>query len=294
MNSELQSEIRCVLDSDPDYPSSLRDIPDKPDVLYVQGRWPLPEEVMKIGIVGARRATPYGMDAAARISSDLSQQGALIISGLAMGIDACAHRACLKEGGWTVAVLGHGFGHEYPRDNARLSKDLAEKGTLITEFDFDVPPRPQHFPRRNRIISGLSRGVVVVEAGEHSGALITARYAAEQGRDVFVVPGSIFNWQSKGCHRLIKEGARLIESAQDLLEEYGAKAPGVRASSKELPPLSPAEQELLGHLNSVPLSVDELAELTGHRVDRLAEVLLSLELKGLIMNMSGHRYATHN
>ncbi len=294
MNSELRGTIRCVRASDQDFPEALRHIPDAPLALYVKGHWPLPESVLKIGVVGSRRATPYGLDSASRISGDLAQRGVMIVSGLAIGIDASAHRACLREDGFTVAVLGNGFAHTYPRENAGLYAEIAEKGTIITEFSHDIPPKSENFPQRNRIISGLSRGVVVVEAGEVSGALITARYAAVQGRDVFAVPGSTFHWQSKGCHRLIKEGARLVESAQDVLEEYGVHQPGAATPRREIQGLSKQEQELFSQLNSVPLSVDELVELTGQRVDRLAEVLLSLELKGLIMSMPGHRYAARN
>jgi len=294
MNSELKRDFRKVQCADADYPGPLRELADRPSVLYVKGRWPLPEGALKIGIVGARLATGYGREAAERLTVDLVRGGVMTISGLASGIDACAHRATLQETGWTVAVLGHGFGYQYPKENAALFEGIAKEGTLITEFPYDTPPLSHHFPQRNRIISGLSRGVVVVEAGERSGALITARCAAEQGRDVFALPGTIFSPQSRGCHRLIKEGARLVESAEEILEEYGLETPSFEPSLNEREPLSAQEQQVMQHLSRVPVSIDELVELSGHPVDRLAEVLLALELKGRIQSVPGQRYATRN
>jgi DNA processing protein len=313
MNSEPKGDFRAVSERDDDYPKGLRELADRPPVLYVKGRWPLPEKGL-IGIVGTRRASRYGMDAATRFASVLVSRQMITVSGLAAGIDACAHRATLQEGGWTVAVLGHGFGYQYPKENAPLFAEIAARGTLITEFSYDTRPDPVNFPRRNRIISGLSQGVLVVEAGHRSGASITARYAAEQGRDVFVVPGSIFSPQSAGCHRLIKEGARLVETADEILEEYGlqrASSPlvGEHAGGGDAqnvsaphPPPSPTrgegltspEQKIMELLSSIPLSVDELVELSGSPVDRLAEVLLSLEIKGRIQHVPGQSYVAKN
>jgi DNA processing protein len=209
---------------------------------------------------------------------------------MAAGVDAAAHRASLKEQGWTIGVLGHGFEFQYPRENKNLFEQMAVEGTLITEFPYDFPPRSEHFPQRNRIISGLSKGVVVVEAAEKSGALITARYAAEQGKDVFAVPGSLFQTQSKGSNRLIKEGAKLVESAEDVLDEYGVLRPRVQTSAVSPEALSAEESDLLKQVQNAPLSIDELVELNGKPVDRLAELLLSLELKGRISSMPGQRY----
>jgi len=290
MNSELGQEIRSVRWEESDYPACLRELPDRPAVLYVKGCWPLPAHEVMIGVVGARRASPYGLEAAQHVTSGLVRRGVVTISGLASGIDASAHRATLQERGWTVAVLGHGFGYQFPKENAPLFEEIERKGTLVTEFPFDTPPLAQHFPQRNRIISGLSRGVVVVEAGEHSGALITARCAAEQGRDVFVVPGTIFSPQSRGCHRLIKEGAKLVEKAEDILDEYGLVSTDPTPSREVGDGLSAPEQELMNHLSHVPLSIDELVELSGQSVNRLAEVLLALELKGRIQSVPGQRY----
>jgi DNA processing protein len=304
MNSEPKGDFRAVSEQDDDYPKGLRELADRPPVLYVKGRWPLPEKGL-IGIVGTRRASRYGMDAANRLTSELVSRQMITVSGLASGIDACAHRATLEEGGWTVAVLGHGFAYQYPRENKLLYQEIAQKGTLLTEYSYETPPLAAYFPQRNRIISGLSQGVLVIEAGDHSGALITARCAAEQGRDVFVVPGSIFSPQSAGCHRLIKEGAKLVETAEEILEEYGFSAVIRQTSGGSMDPLpkaagdddrdlSRAEKELLKFLSSIPISIDELVELSGLPVDRLAEVLLSLEIKGRIQHVPGQCYVVKN
>jgi DNA processing protein len=315
MNSELKGGFRRVTVGEDEYPKPLRELADRPEVLYIKGRWPLRENDLKIGIVGARLASPYGLEAATRLTADLVRKGVVTVSGLAAGIDASAHRATLKERGWTVAVLGHGFGHLFPKENASLFGEIIKDGTLVTEFPYDTPPQPRYFPQRNRIISGLSQGVLVVEAGEHSGALITARCAAEQGRDVFVLPGNIFSPQSRGCHRLIKEGARLVETAQDILGEYGFTDPspgqvavgdqyglplrpeGVGApttAGDDEKNLSKSEKVILKFLSLTPLSIDELLELSGMPVDRLAEGLLSFELKERILPLPGHRYVTRN
>jgi DNA processing protein len=296
MNSEPEANFRTVSERDPDYPKKLLELADRPPVLYIRGRWPLPEQCV-IGVVGTRRASSYGLEVASRLTSDLVGRNVVTVSGLAAGIDACAHRTTIEEGGWTVAVLGHGFGFQYPKENALLYDEIARKGTLVTEFSYDTRPQPRYFPQRNRIISGLSQGVLVIEAGERSGALITARFAAEQGRDVFVVPGSIFSPWSAGCHRLIKEGARLVESADEILEEYGFErheneAPPPSTSGEE--DLSSPEKDVLKLMSSVPLSVDELVELSGRAVDSLAEVLLSLEIKGRIQHRPGQCYVAKN
>jgi DNA processing protein len=292
MNSELQAGIREVRDSDADYPDELHAIQDKPPVLFIKGKWPLPKGALRIGIVGARLATSYGKEMAARLARDLARRGILTVSGLALGIDASAHEATLEEGGWTVAVLGNGFGYCYPKANTGLYERIAKEGTLMTEFSYDTGPQSEHFPRRNRIISGLSQGVVVVEASERSGALITARFAATQGRDVFAVPGNVSSWQSRGANRLIKEGAKLVDCAEEICAEY-------EDALRVAPPLSQVESEtrmpepegkLLELLKSAPLSLDEIVELSGQSVDRLAGILLSLELKGRIHVMPGQRY----
>jgi DNA processing protein len=292
MNSEPKADFRRVVEQDADYPEPLRELEDRPPVLYIKGRWPLPE-ACAIGIVGTRHASPYGLEVTKRFTADLVQKDVLIVSGLAAGIDACAHRATLQGGGWTVAVLGHGFNYRYPAENASLFEEIEKRGTLITEFACDIQPDARNFPRRNRIISGLSRGVLVVEAGHRSGASITARCAAEQGRDVFAVPGSIFSPQSLGCHRLLKHGAQLVETAEDILEVYGLTAPRPAPVPTPVPNdagLTSDEKDVARRLSEIPLSVDELIEISGLAFDRLAEVLLSLELKGRIRPLPGQRY----
>ena len=296
MNSELKGDIRTVADTQSDYPKALREIADRPPVIYVKGRWPLPEGALAIGIVGSRRATPYGLEATRTLTTDLVNAGVMTVSGLAAGIDACAHRTTLEKGGWTLAILGHGFGYSYPKENLPLFAEIARHGTLVTEFPYDTRPLPPHFPQRNRIISGLSHGVAVMEAGERSGALITARFAAEQGRDVYALPGSIFSPLSRGCHRLIKEGAKALESAEDILAEYGSGNPKgpARRYKKLAEDLSPLECQLVEWLSAAPMSIDELVELSGTPVEQLAQTLLSLELKERIQALPGQRYVTYN
>lgn len=290
MNSELRRPFRVVERQDESYPDMLREIFDPPDRLFVSGRWPLPKDVLYIGIVGARKASLTGRDAAARIAETLAGRGAVIVSGMAAGIDAAAHEATLDAHGWTIGVLGHGLGFQYPRENAALYDRVAQEGTLISEFPYDTSPLPGYFPQRNRIISGLSKGVVVVEAAEKSGALITARCAAEQGRDVFAVPGGPCQPQCRGTNRLIKEGASLVETGDDVLRDYGLLTPDRKSEKDVFAGLSDAEQTLLKQIQMTPLSVDELVELTGQAVECLAELLLSLELKGRITLMPGTRY----
>lgn len=296
-----KGEFRIVTELDPDYPAPLRELMGRPPVVYVQGLWPLPEG-LALGIVGTRRSTAYGEAVAERLTAELVDRSIVTISGLANGIDTVVHRTTLNKEGRTVAALGHGFGHLYPRDNAVLFKRMAEKGTLITEFHFYARPEAFHFPRRNRIISGLSQGVVVVEAGHRSGALITARYAAEQGRDVFAVPGNVFHGSQAGCHQLIKQGAKLVESVDDILEEYAGAFPK-RAPARQEPPhpkkwdwseFSEMERQIMLQLASEPVPIDHLTEAMACSVDRLASALLSLELRGCIRHLPGQHYVAND
>jgi len=288
-----KGEFRAITELHPDYPETLRELADRPPVLYVKGKWP-PLPKFLIGIVGTRRASPYGRAVAEQLTQDLVQRGMATVSGLAAGIDACAHRVTLESSGFTIAALGHGFRYRYPRENHVLFDQIASNGTLLTEFSYDSPPEAGHFPRRNRLISGLSRGVVVIEAGEHSGALITARYAAEQGRDVFAVPGSVFQAESFGCHRLIKQGAKLVETAQDILEEYGLdKEAPQQADERRFENLTEMQKQVLKAMSVIPVTIDELSLTIEEPVDRLASALLSLELEGLIRSLPGQRYVTY-
>lgn len=286
--------------NDPEYPELLRNISAAPEELHVIGRWPLPK-VPAFGIVGTRRASAYGLDMARSISRALVEAGAMIISGMAAGIDAAAHQAALDAGGVTTGVLGHGLKWQYPKENKRLYQAMRERGTLMTEFAYDMQARPSFFPQRNRIISGLSLGVVVIEADRKSGALITARYAADQSRDVYAVPGLAQNPMASGCHYLIKEGAKLVESADDILQEYGDLFPKrcVLPAPQEslfgqMLDLSDMEKTVFKALSRFPITVDGLVQATGLPVDQLAGALLSLELKNRIQAFSGQRYATKN
>jgi DNA processing protein len=285
---------QVVTELDVDYPEPLRELLDRPPVLYYIGRWPLPQAGV-LALVGTRRLTSYGRSVAERLATDLSVQGIVTVSGLARGIDTCVHRATLHAGGHTVAVLGCGLGQVFPKENAGLQAQIAKQGTLISEFSYHSGPASEQFPRRNRIVAGLSEGVVVIEAGLRSGAGITARYAVEQGRDVFAVPGSIFAETSSGCHRLIKQGAKLVESAADILDELGvAKNPEAVAPPpppKDFGPLSDLETHILKLLSDETLSTDEISRSTAQRFEQVANSLLGLELKGAVRSLPGQRYA---
>ena len=273
---------------DPDYPQSLLEIADPPNVLYVRGN---PDLLKKPGlaIVGSRNATPQGRQTAELFAKILAEHGLCIISGLALGLDAAAHQGALAAQGKTVAVIGTGANRIYPARNKELAIAISEQGAIVSEFPLGTPPVATNFPRRNRIISGLSRGVLVVEAAPESGSLITARLAGEQGREVFAIPGSIHSPVARGCHKLIQQGAKLVETAQDILEEFGT------ISRPGLPAQHPAtENALLCALGHDPCSLDELAERTGYGADHLLGELLTLELAGLIATLPGNRYQRLN
>ena len=290
---ERRGLLRILTELDQEYPETLRTVIDRPPVLYVQGKWPPPPQRM-IGIVGTRRATPYGLYVAREFSRTLAQRGMATVSGLAAGIDTAAHEATLQEKGFTIAVLGHGLQHRFPQANRRLFEKIGAEGALMTEFPYTMGPQATHFPRRNRIIAGLSDSIVVVEAGEKSGALITARYAAEQGRDVFAVPGRLFQEASRGCHRLIKEGAGLATGVEDILGIARAVKEDENPVLSATAPVSAEEKELLDALTEEPMTMDEIMARLGGSVDRWAESLLSLELRKLIYVLPGQRYGCDN
>lgn len=277
--------------TDPAYPPLLNELPGAPAWLYIKGR---PEVLHRpmLAIVGSRNATPQGRRDAAAFAQHLAESGLTIVSGLAEGIDTAAHDGGLDGNGSGVAVVGTGLDRVYPAKNRDLAHRLSASGALVSEFALGTPPKPGHFPRRNRIISGLALGVLVVEAAPQSGSLITARLAGEQGREVFAIPGSIHSPQSKGCHQLIRQGAKLVESAQDILEELrGTWAPArTRPVEPELLRDSSPETGLLSLLDSTPRSLDELAARSGLTVDRLSAMLLTLELEGRIAPVPGGFY----
>lgn len=285
---------RLVTWGSPDYPPLLAAIPDAPLVLFVEGEagaLALPQ----LAIVGSRNPTAGGRSDAHEFARYLAAGGLTITSGLALGIDGAAHRGALKAGGRTIAVCGTGLDTVYPREHAALADEIATTGTLVSEFPPRAPPLPAHFPQRNRVISGLALGVLVVEAASRSGSLSTARHAGEQGREVFAIPGSIHNPLSRGCHQLIRTGAKLVESAADILEEL--KIPFTRQSltsderpGEAAPRLDKEYEILLDALGFDPTGVDAIVERTGLPADSVASMLLILELEGHIAPYPGGRY----
>ena len=271
--------------ADSDYPQALLNIPDPPLLLYVKGRLDLLNR-SALAIVGSRSATPQGMHNADAFAKSLSDAGLCIISGLAHGIDASAHGGALRGAGSSIAIVGTGLDKVYPAANRDLAHALAQQGTLVSEFPLGTPPLAANFPRRNRLISGMSLGCLVVEASLQSGSLITARLALEQGREVFAIPGSIHAPQSKGCHALLKQGAKLVETAQDILEELGGQLV-VTAQPASSGGSAPA---LLDRLGYDPVDVDTLCERSGLTIAELSAMLLTLELEGRISALPGGLY----
>ncbi|MGH8688726.1 MAG: DNA-processing protein DprA [Burkholderiales bacterium] len=272
--------------ADSDYPRMLLEIADPPPLLYATGRTALANRPA-LAIVGSRNATAQGLRNAEQFARAFSAAGLTVVSGLALGIDAAAHRGGIEEAGSTVAVLATGADIVYPRQHAELAARIADKGLLLSEFPLATPGAANHFPRRNRLISGLSRGCLVVEAALASGSLITARAAAEQGREVFAIPGSIHSPLSKGCHALIKQGAKLVESADDVLSELtGFQRTGAANTRDGLPARDP-EDPLLEHMGFDPIDVDSLCALSGMSVERVSAELLRLELGGHVASLPG-------
>lgn len=295
---------------DPRYPQVLLDAADPPLLLYVSGRTELLGARDMLAIVGSRHATPQGLDNARAFASHLSQAGFTIVSGLALGIDGAAHEGALEGVGSTIAVVGTGLDRVYPKRHLRLAHRIAEQGLLVSEYGIGAPALAQHFPRRNRIIAGLTRGTLVVEAALQSGSLITARLAAEAGREVFAIPGSIHAPQARGCHALIKQGAKLVETAADILDELvpartlpASSAPAGASSSVacvaapeagtegHAPPPPPSaarpDQALLDAMGWDPLTLDALIARTGRPAADLTAHLLQLELEGRVQRLPG-------
>lgn len=286
------NNLRIVTLEDEHYPSTLKNLSTPPPVLYLKGEYTKQDE-LALAIVGTRRCTPYGKLAAEKIAKELTKAGFTIVSGMAVGIDSAAHKGALAGHGRTIAVLGSGFSHIYPRENLDLMKRIVDCGCVISEFYTDFWPTKWSFPQRNRVISGLARGTLVAEAPQKSGALITAKLALEQGKEVFAIPGSINNENSRGTHKLIKEGAKLVENIRDIIEEF----PYLKTiledrspESKEKPPLSNQEEEVLEALSYQPVHIDEVIESTGLTVTQISSVLLSLQMKDLIREVQGKRY----
>lgn len=273
--------------ADSDYPQALLNIPDPPPLLYAKGDRGL-LNALSLAVVGSRNATAQGIGHAETFAEALSAAGLCIISGLAHGIDAAAHRGGLRGPGRSIAVVGTGLDRIYPAVNRDLAHELASGGLLLSEFALGTPPLAANFPRRNRIISGLALGCLVVEASLQSGSLITARLALEQGREVFAIPGSIHSPQSKGCHSLIKQGAKLAETAQDILDELGGR---FRDSATAKPQPEPGgAHPLLEHMGFDPVGLDTLGARSGLTIEALSAILLQLELEGHVAVLPGGQY----
>ncbi|MDC6169864.1 DNA-processing protein DprA [Paucibacter sp. XJ19-41] len=281
---------------DADYPPALLQTADPPLLLYLIGRREL-LAAESLAIVGSRRPTPQGRDNAHDLALALGQAGLTVVSGLALGIDGAAHAGALKSPAATIAVLGTGLDQIYPSSHQRLADEIAERGLLLSEYSLGTPPLPANFPRRNRIIAGLARGCLVVEAAPRSGSLITARLAAEAGREVFAVPGSIHAPQSKGCHELLRQGAKLVERAEDVLEELrpSRATPPVRGSLRDERPADPPEPDgetglLLAAMGYEPVSLDALQARGGWSAAQLNALLLELELSGAVARLPGQLF----
>jgi len=288
---------RIVTLTDPDYPRLLREIPDPPPMLYVYGR--LEGDSANLAVVGSRHATEYGLTTAKNLCESLSAYNLTIVSGMARGIDTAAHQGALAAGGNTIAVLGSGLEQIYPAENRKLYHRIAETGAVISEFPLMAKPEAHHFPIRNRVISGMSLGAVVVEASKKSGSLITARLAAEQNREVFAVPGSIQSFKSTGTHTLIKQGAKLVEHAQDIIEElaplvqFSARSQKKTTANPEtnLAMLSDDETRVFHALEPYPMHVDVLARKISMESGQLLSILLNLELNGLVQQSPGKLFS---
>lgn len=298
--------VSIVTCRDPAYPERLRRIYDPPPLLYIKGRLDAAE--IPVAVVGSRNASPYGRYVTERLCRELAQRGVTVVSGLARGIDTCAHRGALAGRGRTIAVMGCGIDVVYPPENRKLHGEIASSGAVVTEFPFGTEPDRPHFPARNRIISGLSLGVLIVEAGEKSGSLITARCALDQNREVFAVPGSIDLPGSRGVNRLLRQGAKLVENVEDILEEIlpqierptaarpdateeiPARAEGAPAGTPGLEALTDQESRLLRFVTETPQDTDTLINRTGLAAAEALSLLLSLELKGYIRQLPGKRF----
>ncbi|MBN1353506.1 MAG: DNA-processing protein DprA [Candidatus Omnitrophica bacterium] len=290
-------EIKKIDIENESYPAALRDLHNPPMELFINGEI-LPCDINAVAIVGTRWATHYGLAQSERISYELASIGITIISGMARGIDTAAHRGALKARGRTISVLGSGHNHIYPRENKKLYEAIAKSGAVISEFPSDVPPLKPNFPRRNRLISGMSRGVLVVEAPKRSGALITANFALEQGKEVFAVPGNINSVTSSGTNGLIKEGAKLVEGVDDILQELvgvidihsAGKIPDESGPDGALLPALSGEKVIFGVLSDEPKSIDEISRITNLPVAKISEILIRLELKKMIKMLPGDNF----
>jgi len=281
--------IKILTWQDEAYPQRLKEIDQPPPVLYIRGEY-LPDDLFAVAIVGTRRVTPYGRQITEELASYLAANGMTVISGLARGVDAIAHQATLKAGGRTIGILGSGVDKIYPPEHRGLAEQMMARGAIISDYAPGTPPEASNFPPRNRIISGLSLAVVVIEAGETSGALITAEFAAEQGREVFAVPGSILAPQSKGTNKLIQKGAQPLLSVSDLMQALDITRVGEHKAARKTMPADETEAKLLTVLSSEPLHVDEIRSQAELPIEKVSAALALMELKGMVRQVGGMNY----
>lgn len=289
MENIEKKRIKVLTWEDADYPRRLKEINQAPPVLFINGSINV-EDDWAVAVVGTRRVTPYGRQIAVEIARFLAVNGVTVVSGLARGVDAIAHQSALQAGGRTIAVLGNGVDIIYPPEHAKLAKEIIAQGALVSDYPIGTPPDGVNFPPRNRIISGLSLATVVVEAGERSGALITAEFAVEQGREVFAVPGSILTPQSEGTNKLIEQGARPLLKMEEIIEVLKLEQIPEKQIARKNHPVNPSEKRLLDFLSHEPLHVDELSNLAGLPISEVSATLTMMELKGLVSQVGGMNY----
>jgi len=284
-----KSGVKALTYHDAAYPARLKEIYDYPPLIYVRGSLTGQDEWC-VSVVGTRRSTVYGRQVTEEMVEGLVRNKITVVSGLARGIDTVAHRRALEAGGRTIAIFACGLDTVYPAENTALARSIVSNGALISEYPLGARPRPDNFPRRNRIMSGMSLGVLVIEADEDSGAMITARMALEQNREVFAIPGSIFSPVSRGTNRLIQEGAKLVRTCTDILEELNLTASVYQIEMKEIIPASEIEALLLKHLSSEPIHIDEICRGSGLPIATVSSTLAIMELKGSVKQVSTMQY----
>ena len=281
--------VKALTWNDPGFPARLKEIYDVPPLLYVRGTI-TPEDEWTIAVVGTRRATIYGREITERLTAELVRNRITIVSGLARGIDSIAHRTALESGGRTIAVFACGLDTVYPPENVKLAQAVMEHGALVSEYPLGIRPKKEHFPLRNRIMSGLSLGVLVAEGDTNSGALLTAKLALEQNREVFAVPGNIFSPASRGTNRLIKEGAKLVSGVEDILEELNLTMIPRQIEMRELVPENDTEALVIKYLSHEPTHIDEVCRSSSLPIATVSSTLAMMELKGLVRQMGGMNY----
>jgi DNA processing protein len=289
---KLEKEnIRLITETDKEYPRELLETSSPPVILYLKGK--LIKDEFRLGIVGSRKISEYGKRVAEDFASSLAQHRVTLVSGMAYGVDSIAHYHCLKNGGRTIAVLGSGLDEKsiYPSSNRRVAEEIAASGCVISEYPIGTPPLRQNFPARNRIISGISRGILVIEASHTSGSLITARFALEQNREVFAVPGSIYSTNSEGTNSLIRMGARAVTKAEEVLEEFNLDLDPKIKKAKEIIPDTPEEEAVLANLSpDEAIHIDKLTLKVGMKTPALSSLLTLMEIKGMVRDIGGMRY----